>query len=238
MFFFITRSRWSGALPFTSLLLAAASCVAWLYVNWDYFPEWAPFPTELVNNSLTCLVGPLVLCLCAPLIAVATVIGTVANLIVILDRFRANRAVEVALFIVGMGVLGSSALPWLFRDQINDHLLDYAISRYDPVVDAIEKYHSEHGRYPDMLYDLVPTYMPAVPGIYMKYGESLTYRSENLSMVDQSPFIFELYGHSWGMHGQNLKYCPQSFDPCYRSDRHIWMARINERWIWVFSKML
>lgn len=43
---------------------------------------------------------------------------------------------------------------------------------------------------------------------------------------------------SSGAHGQTLKYCPITVDPCYETDRHFSYQRIDDTWIWLYSSAL
>lgn len=119
--------------------------------------------------------------------------------------------------------------------------LEGAIVQYDLVINAIERYHIEHGAYPPNLAALVPEYLPKVPGIYVKAGETLNY-SAAPEHVGGAPFTFYIYGHHTGlqfMHGWELKYCPADLDFCGEAnDRHYHPHRINDRWIWINSSAL
>ena len=120
-------------------------------------------------------------------------------------------------------------------------LMAFAASRYDPVIDAIEKFHKEYGAYPPDLETLTPNFIEPPPGIYMKFGEYLSYSPHAEGWYrDRSPFKFELYGHYSPefFHGQTLKYCPIQTDPCFEGNRHFTPVRINDRWILVYSSAL
>ncbi len=111
---------------------------------------------------------------------------------------------------------------------VNSALLSYGISRYDRVIEAIERYRADNGAYPESLNSLVPDYLKSEPDILLKYGERLDY-SPNVCCGDGAPFTFELYGHDWsGIHGRILTYCPTDFD-CPDGDR------INDKWMWTYS---
>ncbi len=111
--------------------------------------------------------------------------------------------------------------------------LPQVIQQYDQVINAIERYHQDHGIYPRELSDLVPDYLPKVSGIYIRRGERLTYAPEP-EREGAAPFTFYIYGHYAFVHGWELKYCPKEFDLCNETnDRHYHPHRINDRWIWV-----
>jgi hypothetical protein len=134
--------------------------------------------------------------------------------------------------------LGSSTLPLIYKDQLEKDLKLYAISRYDHVIDAIEKYHVDNGYYPPTLEVLVPAYLAYAPGKYMKFGEELNYYPDPSSesargYLGSGPFIFELTGKYAGMHGQTLKYCPIQDETC-----KAFKGRIDDRWIWTYSSIL
>jgi len=181
---------------------------------------------------------PIILVACGLPIALALVVGIITQLGYLANRILSKHISEMVILVAGIALLGISTLPWFYEDQINDALIKYAIARYDPVIDAIEKYHADNGEYPPTLDVLVPKYLPAVPGIYMKFGETMTYESTPSAWFDHAPFTFEMYGHYAGIHGQMLKYCPATLNPCFESDRHIWASRINERWVWIYSSAL
>jgi hypothetical protein len=141
-------------------------------------------------------------------------------------------------FVLGLSILGLSILPLIYRDRLERDLKQYAISRYDIVIDAIEKYHADNGDYPPSLDALVPTYLSSVPAKYMKFGEELNYFPDPFDddargYVGKGPFIFELTGMYAGMHGQTLKYCPIQDETC-----KAFKGRIDERWIWTYSSIL
>jgi len=119
--------------------------------------------------------------------------------------------------------------------------LPQVIQQFDQVIDAIEDYHQDHGEYPPELSDLVPSYLPQVPGIYIRRGERLIYASEP-EREGGAPFTFYIYGHYPGlafMHGWELKYWPEKLDMCSETDnRHYHPHRIDDRWIWVSRSAL
>ena len=125
-------------------------------------------------------------------------------------------------------------------DMVVEMTLQYdlpeAIIAYDPIIEAIERYHLENGAYPDSLGALVPGYLAAPPGIYIPAGERLEYHA-NSTAEGQPPFTFLVYGHHTGLaflHGWEFRYCPEEFGFCgMPDDRHYHPHRVNQRWIWV-----
>jgi hypothetical protein len=123
----------------------------------------------------------------------------------------------------------------------NQFRLPQVIQQYDQVINAIESYYHDHGIYPPDLSTLVPEYLPKIPDIYIRRGETLTYASEP-EQEGAAPFTFYVSGHYPGlafMHGWEFKYCPKEFDLCNETnDRHYHPHRINDRWIWISSSAL
>jgi hypothetical protein len=140
---------------------------------------------------------------------------------------------------IALAVLFASVLPWLFGGQIDRRALDYGIARYDEVIDAIEEYRDDHGEYPPSLDALVPDYLADAPGIFIKFGERLTYEPKPSIGCEAAPFTFELYGHDRsGIHGQILRFCPEELGLPDKEGRDTAPERINERWIWLYSSAL
>jgi len=114
--------------------------------------------------------------------------------------------------------------------------LAQAITRYDQVINAIERYHKDHGAYPPNLEALVPEYLPKVPEIYITGGRRLEY-SPNPEQKGGAPFTFYVYGNHTGLqfvHGWELKYCPEELNFCGEVESHLYHPyRINDQWIWV-----
>jgi hypothetical protein len=124
--------------------------------------------------------------------------------------------------------------------------LPQVIQQYDEVINAIEQYHHDQGAYPQSLSQLVPGYLPKVPGVYIKEGEGLTYSPETDSTND-APFTFFIFGdYTYGsypgdlhFHRFELKYCPKELGFCNEEDgnepddRERQVRRINDRWIWI-----
>ena len=155
-----------------------------------------------------------------------------------INRAPSRNVTGLISFILSLAILGSSTLPLIYEDQLEKDLKQYAISRYDVVIDAIEKYYADNGHYPPSLEALVPTYLVSVPGKYMKFGEELNYYPDPFNenargYIGSGPFIFELMGMYAGMHGQTLKYCPIQDETC-----QAFKGRIDDRWIWTYSSIL
>ena len=209
----------------------------WVRESWEYLPEWAPVPSPALMNIVSCL-RPFVLFICGIPTAIAFLIGLITNFRSLTNRAPAKNLTGVISFILSLAILGSSTLPLIYKDRLEDDLKQYAISRYDVVIDAIEKYHENNGYYPPTLDTLVPVYLASVPGKFMKFGEELNYypdpSSENAKgYVGSGPFIFELTGEYAGMHGQTLKYCPIQDETC-----KAFRGRIDDRWVWTYSSIL
>ncbi|MBI5054722.1 MAG: hypothetical protein HZC38_03505 [Chloroflexi bacterium] len=215
-------------------LIAGMVASIWVIESWEYFPEWAPVPGPLLMNFVSCL-RPIFLFVCGLPTAIAFLISSVTSFGLLVNRALSKDLVGVVSLILSLTILGASTLPLIYKDQLEDGLQQYAISRYDVVIDAIEKYRADNGHYPPSLETLVPVYLPTVPGKYMKFGERLTYFS-NVSMggyIGHGPFIFELTGMYAGIHGQTLKYCPIQDESC-----SVFKGRIDDRWIWTYSSIL
>lgn len=153
---------------------------------------------------------------------------------------------SIALYCLTVGCFQSAQAPdsliaintddEMVVDMVQRYDVKRAIAQYELTICAIERYHSEQGMYPPDLEALVPTYLPAVPGIYIRAGETLVY-SPIPKMEAGAPFAFYVYGHHTGfqfMHGWELMYCPAELDLCGEpNNRHYHPHRINERWLWI-----
>lgn len=221
----------------SSCILAIWSFVSWYSINWEYMPDWLPLPGLPLMDFIACF-GPILFLISLIPAVLIFVLGLLGNLMLLIDRilsFNISRAIRLA---AGLVILSSAALPWMFHKDIEKMALNQAIKRYDVVIDAIESYRAAHGRYPANLNDLVPEYLPELPGRYMKFGKTLTYEPNTSLEYDHAPFVFELYGQYYGIHGQTLKYCPVTVEPCFEKQGHLTPSRINARWIWVYSSAL
>jgi hypothetical protein len=126
-------------------------------------------------------------------------------------------------------------------DRENEFHLSRIIPRYDGVITAIEQYYRDHGSYPEELNILIPAYLPQEPGIYIRSGEYLFYEPKPWQ-ENTPPFTFSIRGHypfPAFMHGWQLVYCPSIYPGCAPGgDRHIYIYRVNDRWIWIHGSAL
>lgn len=226
-----------GFLLIGSCLLAAWSLLMCMTLSWEFVPDWVPGPSGLAMEPIACWAN-LIFCLLFLPTLLAFTAGLITNLVLLSNRVLSQNLSGVFKLGAGLIILCVGGLPWFFIGKFRDAALNYGIARYDVVIDAIEAYHADYHQYPPTLEALVPTYLPDVPRIYMKFGSSLEYSPIPSGPWDHAPFTFELYGTYAGIHGQTLKYCPIEFEPCYESGRKITPKRINERWIWVYSSAL
>jgi hypothetical protein len=220
----------------SSVIGGMVICI-WVIKGWEYLPEWAPVPGPALMNIVSCL-RPIALFICGIPTGIAFVVGLITNFRSLPNRVPGRNLTGAVSFILSLAILGTSTLPLIYEDRLEEALKQYAITRYDAVINAIEKYHAANGYYPPTLDALVPTYLASVPGNYMKFGEELNYypdpSSENArGYVGSGPFIFELTGKYAGMHGQTLKYCPIQDGTC-----KAFKGRIDDRWIWTYSSIL
>lgn len=229
--------RWANFLLLGNCLFALWAFLLWLLPHWDYLPDWAPVPGPIVMDIVKCL-QPVILCFVGLPTLLVLLVGLFANLGLLFRRLLARGFREVVKMGIAVTILFAVCLLWLLGDAIDQANLSYGIARYDVVIDAIERYLDDHGRYPPTLDDLVPGYLATVPGIYMKFGQTLEYEPNPPAWYDHAPFAFELGGSHMGIHGQTLKYCPVEFEPCYEDDRKHTSRRIDDRWIWVYSSAL
>lgn len=227
----------NAALLCGSCLIGGMVISIWVIESWEYLPDWAPVPSPELMNVVSCL-RPFILFICGLPTAIAFLIALITNFRSLSNRVLAKNLAGVISFILSLAILGTSTLPIIYKDRLEEGLKQYAISRYDVVIDAIEKYHADNGYYPPSLDALVPAYLASAPGKYMKFGEELNYypdpTSENArGYIGFGPFIFELTGMYAGIHGQTLKYCPIDDESC-----KAFKGRIDDRWIWTYSSIL
>jgi len=221
-----------------SILLSIWLAILWILPHIDYLPDWFPVPSTSypLVDILKCF-QPIVLCVLGIPTVLAFIFEFTVNINALVRHLQTRKVLSTGLLISSLFILGIPIALWLSSDQIDNYFLNYGISRYHPVIDAVEEYKNDKGKYPPNLDILVPEYLPETPGIYMKFGEILTYEPNPSAWYDHAPFTFELYGHYLSMHGQTLKYCP--INTCYfEGDRHYTPVRINDRWIWVYSSAL
>ena len=188
-------------------------------------------------NLVSCL-RPIPLFVCGIPTAIAFLVSLMKSFGSFINPVPDRNVTRLISFVLSLAILGSSTLPLLYEDQLENGLKQYAISRYDVVIDAIEKYHADTGHYPPSLVAFVPVYLASVPGKYMKFGDELNYYPDSSSpnargYLGFGPFIFELTGMYAGMHGQTLKYCPIEDETC-----KAFKGRIDDRWIWTYSSIL
>jgi hypothetical protein len=217
-----------------SCLIAAMVISIWIINCWEYLPDWAPVPGPTVMTLIS-LFRPIFLFVCGIPTAIAFLGSLVINIETLGDRILNKNLLGIISLILGLAILVSSTFPLFYKDEIEDYLKHYAISRYDVVIDAIENYHTNNGHYPPSLNALVPAYLPAIPGMYMKFGEHLDYFPDPSQggYVGHGPFIFELTGMYAGIHGQTLKYCPINYESCKS-----FKSRMDDRWVFAYSTIL
>ena len=217
--------------------------------NWEYFPEWVPV-SRIEVWLLRWLFPVLFLCGLVPIALIAFADGLLLSLMSLISGRRAA-ALNLSLLVLTVAV---AVVPFECRHRVldfvsrvvasryeiviseEDSLIAYAAARYDSAIAAIEEYYADHGQYPPTLWALVPDYLPTPPGIYMKFGETLTYdpKSQGGWYVGHGPFTFELSGdRRGGWHGQTLKYCPIEDSSC-----DMFEIRIDDRWIFAYSSAL
>lgn len=231
------QNRLDKLFVISGCVLAVWSFASWYSINWEYMPDWLPLPGLPLMDFLSCF-SPILFLISLIPAALVFVFSLLGNLILLIDRFLSFNIPKIIRLAAGLIILGSATLPWMFHQTIENMALNHATKRYDIVIDAIESYRSAHGRYPANLNVIVPEYLPELPGRYMKFGKMLTYEPNTSLAYDHAPFVFELYGHYYGIHGQTLKYCPVTIEPCFEKRGHLTPSRINDRWIWVYSSAL
>jgi hypothetical protein len=220
-----------------SCLIGGMVIYLWVIESWEYLPEWAPVPGPALMNLVSCL-RPIPLFICGIPTAIVFLGGLISNFRSFTNHVPVRNVTGLMSFILSLAILGSSILLLIYKDKLEKDLKQYGISRYDVVINAIEKYHADMGHYPPTLEALVPAYLASVPGKYMKFGEELNYYPDPSSesargYIGSGPFIFELTGKYAGMHGQTLKYCPIQDETC-----KAFKGRIDDRWIWTYSSIL
>lgn len=227
--------KWENSILIAVTISSIWLLIIWYVLNWEHLPEWVPLPGLPLMDILSCLGVPL-FCLTGLPAFVILCIGIVGNLVTFVKRLYDGSLSASIKMGVSLIIFGVALLPWLYKEEIDRAGVNQAVERYEPVIEAIEAYRVENGYYPETIQKLVPVYLTKIPGIYMKYGMDLTYQPKTTDRLDHAPFVFELYGGYAGVHGQTLKYCPASIEPCYEGVEGLYtVERINERWIWVYS---
>ena len=232
---FIRLEKWENYILIAVTICSVWLLLIWYVLNWEHFPEWVPLPGLPLMDVLSCLSVPLFCLTGLPSFAVLC-LGIAGNIVTFVRQLYEGNLRAFVKMGVGLIIVGVALWPWLYKEEIKEAGVNQAIERYEPVIEAIESYRVEKGYYPETIQKLIPRYLPNMPGIYMKYGIALTYQPEATDRLDHAPFVFELYGGYAGVHGQTLKYCPASIEPCYEGVEGLYtVKRINERWIWVYS---
>ena len=226
---------WENSILIAITISSMWLLIIWYVLNWEHLPDWVPLPGLPLMDILSCLGLPLFCITGLPAFAILC-IGVIGNTVTFVKRLYDGNLRAFIKMGVGLIIFGVALLPWLYQEEIDSVGVNQAIERYEPVVEAIESYRVEKGYYPETMQKLIPAHLTNMPGIYMKYGIELTYQPEPTDRLDHAPFVFELYGGYAGVHGQTLKYCPASIEPCYEGGEGLYtVERINERWIWVYS---
>lgn len=78
-------------------------------------------------------------------------------------RRRARVATIGGLGCITLLVIGGICGDWYIRARQREHLCRVVKERGVPVVDAVLRFRSDNGQYPEQLDELVPGYLPAVP---------------------------------------------------------------------------
>jgi hypothetical protein len=215
------------AVPVSVFFLADWITLLWFYAHWDFFPDWTPVPGAVFMNLVE-FFAPLLLCWYA--ILSIFILSYTIVFIGLTIKSQKKLSMPSLVSLVGMSM---ALFLWIFGSNIEQGFINYAITRYDRDINAIEKYYADHGKYPPTLEALEPVYLKKMPGIYMKYGEELKYDpNSEKGYVGHGPFTFELYGHYKAWHGQTLKYCPIDDPTCEG------FKRIDRHWVWAYSHAL
>lgn len=211
-----------------SSLLSIWTIILWLLPHIDYLPDWFPVPStsNALINTVKCF-QPIVLSVLGIPTLLAFIFEFAVSINFLVKHSQTHGPASIGLFISSLLILAIPIVLWLSGKQIDNFLLNYGVSRYDRVINAIEEYKNDEGEYPPNLDTLVPKYLPNATGIYMKFGNRLTYEPKPYAWYDHSPFTFELRGQYLSLHGQVIKYCP--IDTCFEGDRPY--KRINDKWI-------
>ncbi|QDT42188.1 hypothetical protein Pan241w_22690 [Gimesia alba] len=92
-------------------------------------------------------------------------------------------------------------------------MTDFA-ERSQPLIDAINQYSDDHGGPPETLEQLVPDYLPAVPGTgMMAYSEYKYYAgAEARERYQENPWVL-VVDTSWGMNFDQMLYFPKQNYP-------------------------
>ena len=208
-----------------SFLTSAMVVTIWVIFNWEYLPEWVLLPDMVVVT----LFQPIVVVVCGGMV-IFFLVELLSHLYYWIRQASFKSLAGIVTLMLGLALIGSSILPWIFRIPIDDWLKRYATSRYDVVIDAIEDYHADYGYYPSSLDDLVPKYLSRLPGIYVKFAHVLNYYPDaGASPSDYSihvPYVFELAGFYEGNHNQTLGYCPVDIERCKKLG-----TRIDDNWV-------
>ena len=222
-------------LIFGSILLSIWTTVLWILPHIDYLPDWFPVPSTSnpLIDILKCF-QPIVLSVLGIPTVLAFIFEFGLGINFLVQRSQARRPASLKFLISSLLILAIPIVLWLFGEQIDNLLLNYGVSRYDRVINAIEEFKNDKGEYPPNLDTLVPKYLPYAPGFYMKFENRLIYEPKPYASYDHSPFTFELRGQYLSLHGQIIKYCP--IDACFEGDRRY--KRINDRWILFHSSAL
>jgi hypothetical protein len=129
-------------------------------------PRWLGGPAL----SLSLLGG-----LAAPLLTLAYLVAGIALAVGLVVRPRGERprqAVLVASLLLGLtpaiGLIGSMS-------RLRMHLAGLLPTRARPLVEALDRYHRAHGKYPATLSELVPAHLAQVPGTGLMVSPEFRY---------------------------------------------------------------
>ncbi|HMD90418.1 MAG TPA: hypothetical protein VKF38_14750 [Anaerolineaceae bacterium] len=216
--------------------LSICSGILLIIQNYDYLPDWFPGPDHFIVRNLQFYL-PCLFFFAGCIFFYFMMIGLKPFIIPALDGFKELQFWQKFRIALGAGFVLISILPWFFRDQINQYLLNYTLQRYDQVINGIEKYKLDTGVYPRKLEKLIPGYLPTYPGYYMKFIDDVIYnRSSHECYYYREPYSFcfssrVLFGE------KEFQFCPidelicKNIQTTDYSDGNI--ERINQRWIMI-----
>lgn len=121
--------------------------------------------------------------------------------------FKRTRRGAVMMFACGIGYLAGARICLGIGHHIRMQAFHELAVRSQPLVDAIESYHSDTGHYPPSLTNLVPEFLPSIPSTGMGAYPDYEYRTGTNSWYG-NPYVLSIDTPAGGINWDMFVYFP------------------------------
>ena len=165
----------------------------------------------------------LVIILVFPMLA--AILALPVSLLLTVSRSTRKWACQVALFALPYAIIALVSIRGAGRLRM--HAFEQLAERSAPLVEAIKKYETDHGRPPAELAELVPRYLPAIPTTGMKAYPDYNYLVRNNAEQDEgNPWVLIVSTPSGGINFDQFMYYPKQNYPKHAYSS--WLERIGD----------